>query len=105
MFLEGTYALHGIEEIMDSNDVIIWINPFPEEIDKFNEHLVKGVGLNIIAVATSPTQFPTIVIPEGKQYREYIELAAGWNLLVETGIKLGIDLDKPQRARKIGNEV
>ena len=26
------------------------------------------------------------------------------NILVETGISLGIDLDKPERARKIGNE-
>ena len=25
-------------------------------------------------------------------------------ILVETGVKLGIDLDKPQRARKVGNE-
>ena len=34
----------------------------------------------------------------------YVYLAAGWNLLVEIGITLGIDLDKPTRARKVGNE-
>ena len=45
-----------------------------------------------------------IIIPDGGKYREYVELAAGWNILVETGIKLGIDLDKPERARKVGNE-
>lgn len=105
MFLEGTYALHGIEEIMDSNDVVVLISPFPEELENYDLRLAKGVGLNIIAVSTYPTQFPTILIPEGKEYREYIELAAGWNLLIESGIKLGIDLDKPVRARKIGNEV
>ncbi|MFT5328835.1 MAG: glucosamine--fructose-6-phosphate aminotransferase (isomerizing), partial [Planctomycetaceae bacterium] len=27
-----------------------------------------------------------------------------WNVLVEVGIALGIDLDKPERARKVGNE-
>ena len=26
------------------------------------------------------------------------------NVLVDTGLKLGINLDKPQRARKVGNE-
>ncbi len=104
MYLEGTYSLHGIEEIMDSSEVIIWISPFPEEIDEFNKRLVKGVGLNVIAISNQPTPFPTVIIPESKKYREYIELAAGWNLLVETGIKLGVDLDKPVRARKIGNE-
>lgn len=104
MYLEGTYSLHGIEEIMDSSEVIIWISPFPEEIDEYNKRLVKGVGLNVIAISNQPTPFPTVIIPESKKYREYIELAAGWNLLVETGIKLGVDLDKPVRARKIGNE-
>jgi glucosamine--fructose-6-phosphate aminotransferase (isomerizing) len=34
----------------------------------------------------------------------YLELAAGWNLLVEVGVQTGIDLDKPVRARKVGNE-
>ncbi len=104
MYLEGTYSLHGIEEIMDSSEVIIWISPFPEEIDEFNKRLVKGVGLNVIAISNQPTPFPTVIIPESKKYREYTELAAGWNLLVETGIMLGADLDKPVRARKIGNE-
>jgi len=33
-----------------------------------------------------------------------VELAAGWNILVETGIALGINLDKAERARKVGNE-
>jgi glucosamine--fructose-6-phosphate aminotransferase (isomerizing) len=29
---------------------------------------------------------------------------AGWNVLVHVGVALGINLDKPERARKIGNE-
>jgi glucosamine--fructose-6-phosphate aminotransferase (isomerizing) len=65
---------------------------------------VKGVGMNIIAVSTEKSIFPTIVIPDGDQYAEYVQLAAGWNILVETGISLGINLDKPARARKVGNE-
>lgn len=103
-FLEGTYGVHGIEEVMDKDEVIIWINPFPEEEDKFDECLIKGVGLKIIAISDHQTKFPTIIIPDGGKYSEYIEMAAGWNILVETGLSLGIDLDKPQRARKVGNE-
>ena len=103
-FLEGTFAVHGIEEVMDKTEVLIWIEPFPAEQEKFNECLVKGVGMNIIAVSTRKTIFPTIIIPDGGQYAEYVQLAAGWNILVETGISLGIDLDKPTRARKVGNE-
>ena len=103
-YLEGTFAVHGIEEVMDKTEVVIWIEPFPAEQEKFNECLVKGVGLNIIAVSTKKTIFPTIIIPDAGQYAEYVQLAAGWNILVETGIALGINLDKPTRARKVGNE-
>ncbi|MCJ7448952.1 MAG: SIS domain-containing protein [Bacteroidales bacterium] len=103
-FLEGTFALHGIEEVMDKNEVLIWINPFNVDQDKFQECLVKGVGMNVIAVSSEKTLFPTITIPDGGQYAEYVQLAAGWNILVETGVALGINLDKPQRARKVGNE-
>ncbi len=103
-YLEGTFAVHGIEEVMDKNEVLIWIEPFGEEEEKFNECLVKGVGMNIIAVSTKKTMFPTIIIPDGGEYAEYVQLTAGWNILVETGISLGIDLDKPERARKVGNE-
>jgi len=45
--------------------------------------------MSIIAVSSSQTIFPTIIIPNGGQYAEYVQLAAGWNILVETGIALG----------------
>lgn len=103
-FLEGTYAVHGIEEVMDKNEVVIVVEPFESEEEKFTECLVKGVGMPVIALSSRKTSFPTIRIPDGGQYADYVELAAGWNLLVEIGISLGIDLDKPVRARKVGNE-
>ena len=103
-FLEGTFAVHGIEEVMDKSDVLIWMDPFEDDQEKFNECFIKGVGMNVFAVSTKKTMFPTIIIPDGGEYSEYIQLAAGWNILVETGISLGINLDKPVRARKVGNE-
>ncbi|HNX67369.1 MAG TPA: SIS domain-containing protein [Bacteroidales bacterium] len=103
-YLEGTYAVHGIEEVMNPGEVLIWINPFSEEQDKFAEVLEKGVGMTVIAIAPTQTRFSTVVIPESGDNSPYTELAAGWNLLVETGLALGINLDKPTRARKVGNE-
>jgi glucosamine--fructose-6-phosphate aminotransferase (isomerizing) len=96
--------VHGIEEVMDKNETLIVIEPFAEEEEKFTECLVKGVGMKVVAVASRKTSFPTLIIPNGGAYAEYVQLAAGWNLLVETGVALGIDLDKPVRARKVGNE-
>lgn len=103
-FLEGTYAAHGIEEVQNADDVIIVINPFEDEEEKFKECLIDGVGLTIIAIADRETSFPTIKIPNAGHYQNYVELAAGWNVLVETGIKLGVAIDSPVRARKVGNE-
>jgi glucosamine--fructose-6-phosphate aminotransferase (isomerizing) len=103
-FLEGTYAVHGIEEVMDKNEVVIIVEPYESEEEKFMQCLVKGVGMKVIAIASRQTSFPTVIIPDGGIMSSYVELAAGWNLLVDIGLALGIDLDKPVRARKIGNE-
>ncbi len=104
-YVEGTYVVHGIEESLDKEDVVVVFNPFESEEEKFKEVLTKGVGVEVIAIASRQTIFPTILIPEAGAYQNYLELAMGWNLLVECGLKMGINLDKPVRARKIGNEV
>lgn len=103
-FLEGTYAVHGIEEVMSAGDCVILVDPFEEEEEKFRSVLVDGVGLKVVAISSRRTSFPTFLIPEAAD-REYLQLAAGWSLLVEAGIALGIDLDHPARARKVGNEL
>jgi glucosamine--fructose-6-phosphate aminotransferase (isomerizing) len=103
-FLEGTYAVHGVEEVMNANDVVILIDPFKSELEKIKQTLVDGVGLKVFAVCDEETIFPTIQIPDIGELSNYVYLAAGWNILVETGVSLGINLDKPQRARKVGNE-
>ncbi len=103
-FLEGTYAVHGIEEVMDPEDVVIWIDPYPDSEEKFQSVLKDGVGCSIISIAARETNFPTIPIPNAGDLAPFVQMAAGWNLLVDVGLELGIDVDKPVRARKVGNE-
>ncbi len=103
-FLEGTYAVHGIEEVMDSRDVVVVVDPIEAEAEKFAKVLVEGVGLTVVAISRVDTPFPTIKVPDAGEMNPYVFLAAGWNLLVEIGLALEIDLDKPERARKVGNE-
>jgi glucosamine--fructose-6-phosphate aminotransferase (isomerizing) len=104
-FLEGTYAVHGIEEVMDPSDIVFVVDPIEEEIDKFDEVLVKGVGLKVVAIADHDTPFTTIRVPDAGELAPYVYLCAGWNVLVDIGLALGINLDKPERARKVGNEL
>ena len=103
-FLEGTYAAHGIEEVLKKNDIVFIVDPIDIEISKFEEVLVKGIGLNVVAIADRDTPFTTLKVPSAGEMTPYVYLAAGWNLLVEIGIGTGIDLDKAERARKVGNE-
>ena len=103
-YLEGSYAVHGIEEVMEAKDVVFVVDPIEGEIEKFQEVLLKGVGLTVVAIADRPTPFPTIRVPSAGELTPCLYLCAGWNLLVEIGLRMNIDLDKPQRARKVGNE-
>ncbi|VAX39291.1 sugar isomerase (SIS) [hydrothermal vent metagenome] len=103
-FLEGTYAAHGVEEVMNKEDVVIWVDPYSGSEDKFAEVLEEGIGLTIIAISSRATRFPTIQIPDAGDLNPFVQMAAGWNLMVDVGLKLGINIDKPERARKVGNE-
>jgi len=103
-FLEGTYLLHGAEEIMQPNDVIVLVDPFEAEWQRIKERYVDAINLTLFAIAPKKTPFTTIIIPALAGYNAYFQLFAGWNLLVQTGVARNVNLDKPQRARKIGNE-
>jgi glucosamine--fructose-6-phosphate aminotransferase (isomerizing) len=104
-FLEGTYAVHGIEEVMNREDVVFIVDPIDAEINKFQEVLRQGVGMKVVAIADRDTPFETIRVPSADELTPYVYLCAGWNLLVEIGLALQINLDKPERARKVGNEL
>ena len=103
-FLEGTYLLHGIEEVMQPTDVVVLIDPVEAEWDRIQLRYVDAINLKLIAIAPRKTPFDTIVLPVLSGYDSYLQLLAGWNLLVQAGIACGVNLDKPERARKIGNE-
>lgn len=104
MFLEGTFLLHGIEEVMDENEIVILIDPWPAEEEKIKKVIMQNAGVQVFAISSRQTSFSTILIPESTEFQGYIQLVAGWNLLVEAGLSLGINVDKGLRARKIGNE-
>lgn len=103
-YLEGTYLLHGVEEVMREGEACILVDPYPSECENIKKLIEGRAGVFVVAISSEDTIFPTIKIPSLQGYEPFFQLVAGWNLLVQTGVKLNINLDKPERARKIGNE-
>jgi len=103
-FLEGTYALHGPEEVMQDGDIVFVVEPIEDEYAKY-QTVFGGANVHVVAISPKKTPFTTIVVPEAGEYQQYVDLCAGWNILVEIGLAEGINLDKPNRARKVGNEM
>lgn len=103
-FLEGTYALHGPEEVMQEGDLVFVVEPLESEYAKY-QAVFGGANVHVVAIDTKPTPFDTIVVPEAGLLQQYVYLCAGWNILVEIAVAAGINLDKPERARKVGNEM
>lgn len=104
-YLEGTYALHGIEEVMRPGETLVLIEPFAQEFEKFQSVLQRGAGINIIALSAAETPFPTLRLPRRTGFDGYIRLMAGWKLLAAAGLARGVNIDKPERVRKVGNAI
>lgn len=104
-YLEGTIALHGIEEIMTEEDVVVLLEPHESEFSKIKTIFEKTIGAKVVALSSKATPFTTIDTPKLEGFSNMLSLMAGWNLLVQTGLCLGVNLDKPMRARKVGNSL
>lgn len=104
-YLPGSYLLHGVEEVVTRNDVVVMIDYFPAHAEKIRDIFVESIGATVVAFSGHQTPFHTIRLPVTDQVSlPYVKLAAGWICLLQTGLYLGVDLDKPERVRKIGNE-
>lgn len=104
-FLQGTLLLHGVEEVVTANDALVIFDMQPVHFERISKIYIESIGAKVIVIGQS---FPgCISVPTGKTYEAFFEgyqkLCLGWNILAKTGLQLGVNIDKPQRARKIGN--
>lgn len=104
-YFPGTYLLHGVEEVVGKDDVIVLVDDMPGHLEKIRDVYLRSVGCRVIAISAGETIFPTLTVGSSSSlHNPYIRLAAGWNLLSTAGLALKINMDLPVRARKIGNE-
>lgn len=102
-YFAGTTLLHGPEEVLKENDVLIWIDPITEYVDLVKERIEKAKGTSIYAIASKDTMFDTIKLPDVPGYNGYLQLMSCWNLLAKTGLENNQDIDKGTYCRKTGN--
>ena len=94
-YLEGSYAVHGIEEVMDAKDVVFVVDPIEGEIEKFQEVLVRGVGLTVVAIADRPDAFSDDPRPRGGRTDA---LLVSLCRLESAGGDRAADADRPRQA-------
>ena len=90
---------------MKPDEAVVVIDPFPAEAEKFKTTLVERRRLDGDRRGGGGDDVSDDPHPAGGRFSDgVLQLLAGWNILVQVGVALGIHLDKAERARKIGNE-
>lgn len=94
VFVEGTRLLHGMRTVVRPHDAIVVVEPFGQDVARFAT-LAGQLGARVVAIASE--RIPPFTA--AGSYRpsagmsQYVQLAIGWNLIVELGGALGTDLD------------
>lgn len=92
----GTMALHGLEEVFQDGDRVIWLHADARDAT-LRDQIATTTGTPHILV---PSLWP---LPDLGVWRELLLLVQGWRLLGSLAVALGRDPAKPTRARKVGN--
>lgn len=92
----GTMALHGLEEVFQDGDRVIWLHADARDA-ALREKVAATTGTPQIIL---PDLWP---LPDLGVWRELLLLVQGWRLLGHGAAALGRDPAKPTRARKVGN--
>ncbi len=102
LFFPDTHIVHGPEEAIEEGCAIIfdpaslqdYISDFEKFAEKTHTKLI-GIGAdNLIA---------GLKVELNETFKNYCLLSGGWGLLRNVGNKLGIDIDHPIKASKVGN--
>jgi LmbE family N-acetylglucosaminyl deacetylase/fructoselysine-6-P-deglycase FrlB-like protein len=97
---EGSLVLHGIEEILTMDDLIITcgIRAVDEELLRERILNIPGVTLRSVGVENTDWQVPDLGV-----WTPCLYLAVGWRMLEHLALEQGRDPARPLRVNKIGN--
>jgi len=97
--LPGTMALHGIEEVLGEQDLVISLQGDGRDAQRLRSR-ITATGARLLTIGSQGDLF----LPDLGPWSGLAQLVAGWRLLAQLALARGRDADHPVRARKVGNE-
>jgi len=97
--LPGTMALHGIEEVLHAQDLVISLQGDERDAQRLRSR-ITATGAQLLTIGPQGD----LTLPDLGPWSGLAHLVAGWRLLAQLALARGRDADRPTRARKVGNE-
>lgn len=101
-YYPDTHIVHGPEEAIEEGVAVIFEpSQFETYLDDFKKFSEKT---NVTLVGIDDKKLiPGLEVKVNETFKNYCLLAGGWGLLRNVANKLGIDIDHPVKASKVGN--
>ena len=94
----GTMVLHGIEEVLDTGDLVVVFAPDARDRERMRER-IGATGAWLLEISSAGD----IHLPDIGPWSALPQLVAGWALLAQLAARLGRDPDRPE-ARAQGRQ-
>lgn len=99
MYAPGNLLLHGVEETLSARDLIVWIDPAPED-RALRDAIIESTGATALVIGGKQSQWPLLDLGP---LAPLLQLVLGWRVVEALSLAQGRDPDRPRRARKVGN--
>ncbi|HBQ50706.1 hypothetical protein A3B42_00835 [Candidatus Daviesbacteria bacterium RIFCSPLOWO2_01_FULL_38_10] len=102
LFYPDTHIVHGPEEGIDEGCAIIFDPQSLQDYIPDFEKFAPKTHATLIGVGND-NLIPGLKVELNEAFRNYCLLSGGWGLLRNIAKKMGIDIDHPVKASKVGN--
>ncbi len=99
LYAPGNLLLHGIEETLGAQDLVIWVDPSPED-RALREAIAESTGASSLVLGGAHGSWS---LQDLGLLSPLAQLVLGWRVVEALALSQGRDPDRPRRARKVGN--
>jgi LmbE family N-acetylglucosaminyl deacetylase/fructoselysine-6-P-deglycase FrlB-like protein len=99
IYAPGNLLLHGIEEVLGDDDLVVWIDPSAEDA-ALRDAIARSSGASMLVIGDDASHLP---VTDVGPLTPLAQLVLGYRLVAALAIVQGRDPDRPRRARKVGN--